>query len=71
MKKIRERSYIRGDWDGTSFEDFSSLQEDGETMYSYGYVNSWFPFRTHWTRGWAFIKLNPKTTTIIIPSEFT
>ena len=70
MKKIRERSYIRSNWGGDPVEDFSGRQEE-DLVYHYGHHKDWFPLRGSWTKSYAYIRVNPKTTTIIIPSEFT
>ena len=70
MKKIRERSYIRTHWGEEPLEDFSGRQA-GNNMHYYGFDNPWFPLGGSWTKNYAYTKIDPKTTTIIIPSEFT
>jgi len=70
MKKTRERSSIRGNWDGEPVEDFSGCQIE-DLVYYYGFDKDWFPLGGGWSKSYAYIRVDPKTTTIIIPSEFT
>ena len=69
-KKIRERSYIRSNWGGELVEDFSGYQSE-YIVYYYKYHSDWFPLGGSWGKCYAYIRVDPKTTTIIIPSEFT
>jgi len=72
MKKIRERSCIRAEVGGGKGRGFSG-EYKGNFLYPYRYGkgNSEFFDWTGGLRRFAFIVPNPKTTTIIIPSEFT